>query len=99
MYKVEIPADTVERAAIARRQQLDADRKRRIFDPKLRVLGVGVAGAVRGREVAKRVWRSIAPSPRLLPQACQRFALMLILGADALHDQYRDAPPPPPPAD
>ncbi|KAI9206816.1 RIB43A-domain-containing protein [Polychytrium aggregatum] len=40
MYKVEIPADNIQQAAIERRRRLDEDRKKRIFDPKVRVIGV-----------------------------------------------------------
>ncbi|KNC97439.1 hypothetical protein, variant [Spizellomyces punctatus DAOM BR117] len=42
MYKVEIPSDTLRDAAIRRRRQLDEERKQRIFDPKIRVLGIDV---------------------------------------------------------
>ncbi|KAJ3296083.1 Protein Tax-1 [Borealophlyctis nickersoniae] len=43
MYKVEIlPSDILRDAAIQRRRQLDEERKKRIFDPKLRVLGIDV---------------------------------------------------------
>ncbi|KAI9101950.1 RIB43A-domain-containing protein [Phlyctochytrium arcticum] len=42
MYKVEIPSDTLRDAAIRRRRQLDEERKKRIFDPKIRVLGIDV---------------------------------------------------------
>lgn len=40
MYKVEIPQDNLTTAAIHRRQQLDHDRKLRIFNPKVRTMGV-----------------------------------------------------------
>ncbi|KAJ3210632.1 Protein Tax-1 [Entophlyctis luteolus] len=39
MYKVEIPIDRLQQAAISRRQRLDAERKKRIFEPKTRVFG------------------------------------------------------------
>ncbi|KAJ3037094.1 Protein Tax-1, partial [Rhizophlyctis rosea] len=42
MYKVEIPSDTLRDAAIQRRRQLDEERKKRIFDPKLRIYGIDV---------------------------------------------------------
>jgi hypothetical protein len=42
MYKVEILSDKLEQEAIARRRRLDEERKERIFNPKLRVLGVGI---------------------------------------------------------
>jgi len=40
MYKVDIPLDTKEAAAIARRKSAEAARKERIFNPKLRQYGV-----------------------------------------------------------
>ena len=40
MYKVEIPADKIEQEAIARRRRLDEERKERIFNPKVRIMGV-----------------------------------------------------------
>ncbi len=40
MYKVEILSDKLEQEAISRRRRLDEERKERIFNPKLRVLGV-----------------------------------------------------------
>jgi hypothetical protein len=40
MYKVEIPKDSLQEAAINRRRKLDEERRKRIFDPKTRVLGV-----------------------------------------------------------
>ncbi|KAJ3166736.1 Protein Tax-1 [Geranomyces variabilis] len=42
MYKVEILSDTLRDAAILRRKNLDEERKQRIFDPKIRVLGIDV---------------------------------------------------------
>ncbi|KAJ3217762.1 Protein Tax-1 [Dinochytrium kinnereticum] len=42
MYKVEIAQDTLQQAAISRRQKLDEDRKQRIFNPKMRTLGIDV---------------------------------------------------------
>ncbi|KAJ3023708.1 Protein Tax-1 [Thoreauomyces humboldtii] len=42
MYKVEILSDTIRDAAIMRRKHLDEERKQRIFDPKIRVLGIDV---------------------------------------------------------
>ncbi|KAJ3331617.1 Protein Tax-1 [Blyttiomyces sp. JEL0837] len=42
MYKAEIAQDSLEQAAIRRRQKLDEERKKRIFDPKTRVLGIDV---------------------------------------------------------
>ncbi|KAI8821790.1 RIB43A-domain-containing protein [Fimicolochytrium jonesii] len=42
MYKVEILSDTLRDAAINRRKHLDAERKKRIFDPKIRVFGIDV---------------------------------------------------------
>ncbi|TPX76569.1 hypothetical protein CcCBS67573_g02175 [Chytriomyces confervae] len=42
MYRVEIPLDNLQQAAINRRQKLDEDRKKRIFDPKTRVFGIDV---------------------------------------------------------
>ncbi|KAI8838642.1 RIB43A-domain-containing protein [Chytridium lagenaria] len=43
MYKVEIAQDTLQQAAITRRQKLDEDRKNRIFNPKTRSLGIDVS--------------------------------------------------------
>lgn len=40
MYKVEIPADDLRKAAIQRRKQLDEERKQRIFNPKILAMGV-----------------------------------------------------------
>ncbi|KAI9366151.1 RIB43A-domain-containing protein [Zopfochytrium polystomum] len=40
MYRVEIPLDSLQQAAITRRQNLDRDRKTRIFDPKIRTIGI-----------------------------------------------------------
>ncbi|EGF81576.1 hypothetical protein BATDEDRAFT_33115 [Batrachochytrium dendrobatidis JAM81] len=40
MYKVEILGDTLHNAAIQRRQRLDEERKQRIFNPKVRILGI-----------------------------------------------------------
>ncbi|KAI8904398.1 RIB43A-domain-containing protein [Gorgonomyces haynaldii] len=40
MYKVEILQDDIQKAAIARRQKLDEERKQRIFNPKVRCLGI-----------------------------------------------------------
>ncbi|KAJ3290851.1 Protein Tax-1 [Rhizoclosmatium sp. JEL0117] len=42
MYRVEIPIDRLQQAAIDRRQKLDRERKVRIFDPKTRVMGIDV---------------------------------------------------------
>ncbi|TPX61834.1 hypothetical protein PhCBS80983_g00775 [Powellomyces hirtus] len=42
MYKVEILSDNLRDAAILRRKNLDEERKQRIFDPKIRVLGIDV---------------------------------------------------------
>lgn len=42
MYKVEIPSENIQNAAIMRRRKLDDERKNRIFDPMVRVLGVDV---------------------------------------------------------
>ncbi|KAJ3088233.1 Protein Tax-1 [Quaeritorhiza haematococci] len=44
MYKVEIvtPADQLQQAAIDRRRRLDEERKKRIFDPRARILGIDV---------------------------------------------------------
>ncbi|KAJ3125755.1 Protein Tax-1 [Physocladia obscura] len=42
MYKVEIPIDRLQQAAISRRQKLDTERKTRIFDPKTRIIGIDV---------------------------------------------------------
>ncbi|KAJ3158421.1 Protein Tax-1 [Geranomyces michiganensis] len=42
MYKIEILSDTLRDAAIQRRKNLDEERKQRIFDPKIRVLGIDV---------------------------------------------------------
>lgn len=46
MYKVEILSDKLEQEAIARRRRLDEERKERIFNPKLRVLGVRIRTSV-----------------------------------------------------
>jgi hypothetical protein len=40
MYKVEIPSDKIEAEAIQRRRKLDEERKKIIFNPRLRILGV-----------------------------------------------------------
>jgi hypothetical protein len=40
MYKVEIPSEKIEQEAIARRRRLDVERKERIFNPKVRIMGV-----------------------------------------------------------
>jgi len=40
MYKVEILSDKLENDAIQRRQRLDLERKERIFNPKLRIMGI-----------------------------------------------------------
>lgn len=40
MYKVEILSDRIEQDSINRRRQLDHERKERIFNPKLRVMGI-----------------------------------------------------------
>ncbi|KAJ3402667.1 Protein Tax-1, partial [Chytridiales sp. JEL 0842] len=42
MYKVEIPQDTLQQAALERRRRLDEERKKRIFDPKARILGIDI---------------------------------------------------------
>ncbi|KAI8801938.1 RIB43A-domain-containing protein [Cladochytrium replicatum] len=42
MYKVEIAPESFEEAAIRRRRKLDEDRKTRIFDPKVRIIGIDV---------------------------------------------------------
>ena len=42
MYKVEILSDKIEQEAINRRRRLDQERKERIFNPKLRVMGVWI---------------------------------------------------------
>ncbi|KAJ3063739.1 Protein Tax-1 [Podochytrium sp. JEL0797] len=42
MYRVEIPIDRLQQAAINRRQKLDQERKLRIFDPKTRIFGIDV---------------------------------------------------------
>lgn len=40
MYKVEIPADRLQEAAIQRRRRLDEERKKIIFNPRVRIMGV-----------------------------------------------------------
>lgn len=40
MYKVEIQNEKIAQEAIERRKRLDAERKERIFNPKVRILGV-----------------------------------------------------------
>ncbi|KAH9246106.1 hypothetical protein BASA81_016383 [Batrachochytrium salamandrivorans] len=40
MYKVEILKDNLQNAAIERRQRLDEERKQRIFNPRVRVMGI-----------------------------------------------------------
>jgi hypothetical protein len=40
MYKVEIPAEDLNKAAISRRKKHDEERKLRIFNPKILALGV-----------------------------------------------------------
>ena len=41
MYKVELlQSDILQQQSIDRRRRLDDERKRRIFDPKIRVMGV-----------------------------------------------------------
>ncbi len=40
MYKVEIPSDNLQEAAIQRRRRLDEERKKIIFNPRVRILGV-----------------------------------------------------------
>jgi hypothetical protein len=40
MYKVEILSDQIEQEAITRRRRLDLERKERIFNPKVRIMGV-----------------------------------------------------------
>lgn len=42
MYKVEIVTDTLQQAAIERRRRLDEERKNRIFNPKMRIMGVSI---------------------------------------------------------
>eukprot|EP01137_Pigoraptor_chileana_P033701 Opistho-2@24993 len=44
MYKLDLPIDYAERAAIERRRSLEAERKRRIFDARTRTIGVDVHG-------------------------------------------------------
>jgi hypothetical protein len=40
MYKVEIQQEKIAQEAILRRKKLNAERKERIFNPKVRILGV-----------------------------------------------------------
>jgi hypothetical protein len=40
MYRVEIERESIERQALERRKKLDQERKERIFNPKVRVIGV-----------------------------------------------------------
>ncbi|KAI8924394.1 RIB43A-domain-containing protein [Entophlyctis helioformis] len=40
MYKVEVLSDNLQAAAIQRRRRLDEERKQRIFNPKVRVMGI-----------------------------------------------------------
>jgi hypothetical protein len=46
MYKVEIPSDklsdNLQAAAIQRRRKLDEERKKIIFNPRVRILGVNI---------------------------------------------------------
>jgi hypothetical protein len=40
MYKVEIVSDKIGQEAVTRRRRLDQERKERIFNPKVRIMGV-----------------------------------------------------------
>jgi hypothetical protein len=40
MFRVEVAPDVLEKEAIHRRRKLDEDRKKRIFDPRTRKMGV-----------------------------------------------------------
>jgi hypothetical protein len=40
MFRIDLGPDPTELAAITRRRRLEEERKKRIFDPKLRCLGV-----------------------------------------------------------
>ena len=40
MNKIETPSDRIEAAAIQRRRKLDEERKKIIFNPRVRILGV-----------------------------------------------------------
>ncbi|KAL7748349.1 hypothetical protein RI367_006310 [Sorochytrium milnesiophthora] len=44
MYKLDHLPDELEKQAVQRRQRLDQERMKRIFDPKVRVLGIDVGG-------------------------------------------------------
>lgn len=41
MYKLDLPLDNIEAAAIARRRNREAQRQSRIFNAKTRLIGVG----------------------------------------------------------
>ena len=43
MYKLDIPLDTKEAAAIKRRQFLEKERQNRIFNAKTRLIGVSIS--------------------------------------------------------
>jgi len=58
MYKLDIPLDKKEGAAIARRQKNEEERKERIFDARTRIIGVdreGLAAQVTERKNAESV--------------------------------------------
>ena len=40
MYKLDLPIDNIEAAAIARRRNREAQRQSRIFNAKTRIIGV-----------------------------------------------------------
>jgi hypothetical protein len=40
MYKLDLPVDQREKAAIERRRQIEKERQQRIFNNKYRVIGV-----------------------------------------------------------
>ena len=42
MYKLDLPVDYKEAAAIERRRQMEEERKTRIFNAKARTIGVSV---------------------------------------------------------
>ncbi|KAI9188065.1 hypothetical protein H9P43_002456 [Blastocladiella emersonii ATCC 22665] len=44
MYKLDHPLDLTEYQAVQRRRRLDEERMKRIFDPKVRVMGIDVQG-------------------------------------------------------
>ncbi|KAJ3305802.1 Protein Tax-1 [Kappamyces sp. JEL0829] len=58
MYKVEILSDKLEQEAINRRRRLDEERKVRVFNPKLRVMGVDL-NALNEQIVIKKEMESI----------------------------------------